>query len=97
MRTFTDVIKTLYDEKENLRARFCVSEIGVFGSFVRGEQNEKSDIDILVDFAGKVTLFDLIDLEDYLDAKLEIKVDLVLKRALKPHIGERVLKEVVYL
>lgn len=97
MKTLDAIAKTILAEKENLRKRFNVSEVGIFGSYVRGEQNEKSDIDILVDFAGKVTLFDLIDLEDYLDAKLETKVDLVLKRALKPHIGERVLKEVIYL
>lgn len=74
MRTFTDIVKTLRDEKEILRARFCVSEIGVFGSFVRGGQNEKSDIDILVDFTGKVTLFDLIDQRTILMPDLRLRL-----------------------
>lgn len=97
MKTLEDIKNTLLTEKENLRNRYHVSEIGVFGSFVRGEQTEQSDVDVLVDFDGEVSLFDLVYLEDYLQDKIGIKVDLVLKSALKPYIGKRILQEVIYL
>jgi len=77
-----------------LRRRFKVKDIGVFGSYVRGEQTKKSDVDILVEFKEPVGFFEFIALEDYLADLLGVKVDLVSKKALKPRIGERILKEV---
>ena len=69
--------------------------IGVFGSYVRGEQKRQSDVDVLVEFEEPVGLFEFMDLEMYLTDLLGVKVDLVSKKALKPHIGERILKEVI--
>ena len=83
-------------EKE-LKEKFKVKEIGVFGSYVRGEQRERSDVDILVDFYGTPTFFEFVELENYLSEVLGVKVDLVMKRALKPKIREGVLKEVAYI
>ena len=83
-------------EKE-LKEKFKVKEIGVFGSYVRGEQREGCDVDILVDFYGTPTLFEFVELENYLSEVLGVKVDLVMKRALKPKIREGVLKEVAYI
>lgn len=91
------ISQIISSEKEYLQTVFKVSEIGIFGSYVRGEQTERSDVDILVDFSGNTSLFDVVDLEDYLTQKLDVRVDLVLKKALKPRIGEKILKEVVYL
>ncbi|MEM2169145.1 MAG: nucleotidyltransferase family protein, partial [Candidatus Bathyarchaeia archaeon] len=56
-----------------------------------------SDIDILVEFEEPPSLFEFMDLEDYLSKLLGLKVDLVTREALKPRIGERILREVVYL
>ena len=71
--------------------------IGVFGSYVRGEQKEGSDLDVLVEFEEPVGLFEFMALENYLSDLLGVKVDLVSKKALKPHIGKRILEEVIMI
>ena len=96
MKTLEEVKKILTGQREELRQRYKVKEIGIFGSFARGEQNKRSDIDILVEFDEPVGLFEFMDLEEYLGKLLGARVDLVSRGALKPRIGERILKEVVY-
>ncbi len=87
----------LAEHKQQLKQKFHVKEIGVFGSFVRGQETKKSDIDILVEFNRPVGLFAFMDLEEYLSMILKAKkIDLVTKKALKPHIGAHILKEVIY-
>jgi len=86
------IIKALQDE---IRKKYKVKEIGVFGSVIRGEQKAASDIDILVDFEDSADLFDFVGLGFYLEEKLGQKVDVVPKRGLKKAIRESVLKEVV--
>ena len=77
----------LAGHKQELRERFKVKDVGVFGSYVKGKQRKKSDIDKLVEFEEPVGLFDFIGLEEYLASLLGVKVDLVSKKALKPRIG----------
>ncbi len=89
--------KKLLEHKSELQKKFKVKEIGIFGSYVRGEQKDMSDVDILVEFEETPTLLEFVELEDYLSRILGVKVDLVMKRALKPRIRENVLKEVVYV
>jgi hypothetical protein len=91
-----DVLKK--HEKE-LKKKFGVSEIGIFGSYLRGEHKKSSDIDILVEFYPKaeMDLIKFVELEEYLSDLLGIRVDLVMKSALKPKIGKQILKEVIYL
>jgi len=83
--------------KPILRERFKVETIGIFGSYVRGEQKRKSDVDILVEFSETPSLFEFVELEDFLSQKLGIKVDLVMKDALKPRIKDSILSEAVYI
>lgn len=83
--------------KEELRERFRVKEIGIFGSYVRGGQKKRSDVDILVEFDEPIGFFKFLELEEYLEKLLGVKVDLVTKKALKPRIGEYILKEVVFV
>lgn len=83
--------------KPLLRERFKVNGIGIFGSYVRGEQDENSDLDVLVDFNGRVGFFKFLELEEYLQDLLQLKVDLVSRKALKPRIGRNILREVVML
>jgi predicted nucleotidyltransferase len=71
--------------------------MGIFGSYVRGEQNETSDVDVLIDFEQAPSLLKFIELENYLSDTLGVKVDLVMKRVLKPRIGKNILAEVIYL
>ncbi len=78
-----------------LRERYSVKSLGVFGSYVRGEQKKRSDLDLLVEFEHAPDLFKFMDLEDYLRKQLGIKIDLVPRRALKGEIGKRILNEVV--
>lgn len=89
-----DILK---QEKKNLISRYHISELGVFGSFVRNEQHKRSDVDILVDFNQPISAFKFIDLKFELTEKLGAKVDLVSKKALKPRIGKRILAEVEYI
>ena len=93
-----EVIKgILAKHKNELCERFKVKTIGVFGSYVRGEQRRKSDVDVLVEFKEPIGFFEFMDLENYLTDLLGIKVDLVSKKALKPHIGKRILEEVIII
>lgn len=97
MLTLEEIEAILKAHRRELEARFRVKEIGVFGSYVRGEATERSDVDILVDFYEIPSLLKFIELEEYLEDLLGIKVDLVMKSALKPKIGEHVGREVIYV
>ncbi len=92
-----DIEDTLERHKPMLKEKYSVKEIGVFGSYVRGEEKEGSDVDILVDFHETISLFDFVALEEYLSDLLGVKVDLVMKSALKPRIGRNIKREVVYV
>jgi uncharacterized protein len=87
-------IKILRQHLPELKEKYSVSSLGVFGSFIRGEQTKDSDLDVLVQFDKKPGLLKYIELENYLSDLLGIKVDLVMKSALKPNIGARILNEV---
>lgn len=91
----THILATLSAHRARLSARYHMAELGVFGSYVRGEQDAQSDIDILVAFTVTPSLFTLVALEDELQALLGRPVDLAVKSALRPHIGKRILREVV--
>jgi hypothetical protein len=78
-----------------LSERYHVQSLGVFGSYVRDEQHADSDVDVLVTFDTPPSLLKFIELENYLSDVLGVRVDLVMKDALKPMIGERILSEVV--
>jgi len=83
--------------KEEVSKKYKVSEIGIFGSFVRGDQGKRSDIDILVEYEEIPDLFEFINLERYLQRLLRKKVDLVRKEAIRSELKDRILKEVVYI
>lgn len=92
------MIESILNERRELLAReYGVSRIGVFGSHARGEAGPDSDIDVLVEFSRPVGFFKFLELEERLGEWLGAKVDLVTRAALKPHIGRRVLTEVVML
>ncbi len=82
--------------KPRLRHGFNVSEIGIFGSYARGKERKGSDLDVLVEFSTPISLFRFVELEELLGKELGVKVDLVMRDALKPRIRERVLSEAVY-
>ncbi|MFZ1935759.1 MAG: nucleotidyltransferase family protein [Thermoguttaceae bacterium] len=81
--------------KARAAVRYKVKELGMFGSFARGEQSDQSDIDVLVEFEEGADLFDLMGLTLYLEEELQRKVDVVSKRALREELRGSVLREVV--
>ncbi len=100
MKKSLDEIKTiLRAHKEELKEKYGVKEIGIFGSYVRGEATGESDLDILVEFDpdAKISLLEFVELENYLGDLLGLRVDLVEKSSLKPRIGKNILREVVNL
>ncbi len=82
-------------ELPRLRREYAISSLGLFGSYVRGEQRQGSDLDILVEFSKIPGMLRFLDLERELSHLLGVSVDLVQKEALKPAIGKRILAEVV--
>ncbi|MGA3061392.1 MAG: nucleotidyltransferase family protein [Candidatus Bathyarchaeia archaeon] len=99
MKGIRQIKKRLEELKPVLEKEFQVETIGVFGSYCRGEQTKKSDIDILVEFAQEahIGLFKYVDLELFLSEQLGGKVDLVIKSGLKPSLKDQILNEVVYV
>jgi len=97
MLTLQDIKSKLKEIMPFLREKYNVDKIGIFGSFARGEQNEGSDVDILVEFIGSMTLFRFVDLKRFLEERLNIDVDLVTKNGLKPIIKDDILSETIYI
>jgi uncharacterized protein len=97
MKSIAEIKRILKKRRDDLQKRYGVREIGVFGSFVRGEENEHSDIDILVEFSNIPDLFEFIRLENSLRRSLGRKVDLVRKGSIRPELKRNILSEVVML
>jgi predicted nucleotidyltransferase len=96
-KSIEEIKAVLREHKDEVIRKYRVTELGIFGSFARGEQKNRSDIDILVKFDGLPDIFTYIELEDYLKKLLGKKVDLVRKEAIRPELKKRILKETVYL
>jgi uncharacterized protein len=91
----SDIIKKLREHLPEITQQFRVKSLLIFGSYVRGRQRKRSDLDILVEFSEAPSFFEFLALERYLSNLLGVKVDLVMKEALKPAIGKHVLAEAV--
>lgn len=83
--------------KPILEKEYGIKNIAIFGSYVRGEEKSDSDLDILVEFEKPIGLLKFVDLKLKLSEVLGVKVDLVMKSALKPRIGKKILEEAIYL
>ncbi len=97
MKNKDEILKTLKELKPILEKDYNITEIGLFGSYLRGEQNQDSDIDILLDHKSGLTFFKLLDLETLLNKTFNIKVDIAFKKYLKKNIGKHILSEVTYV
>ncbi len=97
MTTAREINNTLRCHLGDLRQRYGIKRIGLFGSYARGEQHPESDIDLLVEFVRPIGFIQFMRLEGQLEVLLGGKVDLVTRKALKPHIGRRILDEVQYV
>jgi len=96
MKTIKEIEETIKKHEKELEERFKVKRIGIFGSYARGDQNEKSDIDILVEFKDPVG-FLFIHLADYLEEILGAEVDLVTPDAIKPNRRKYIMEEITYV
>ena len=94
-KSLAEWIAILEAEKPELAKRYGVQSLGVFGSFVRGEEKPDSDLDVLVEFVAPPSLFEYVRLQNEISDLLGVSVDLVMKSALKPEIGKRILEEVI--
>ena len=90
-----EIARVLREHLPELEDRYGVSSLGIFGSYVRGEEGDESDLDILVEFDRPIGLFGFGALEDHLTSLISVEVDLVPRRALRKRIGEQILEEVV--
>ena len=97
MANLDEIIRILATEKAQLAKQYGIKQVGIFGSYVRGEERPDSDLDILVELErpARISLIDLVELELYLSELLGVKVDLVLRKNLRPRIGERIQAEVI--
>jgi predicted nucleotidyltransferase len=93
--TVKPYITKLRRNKRSLSTNYGIKSLGIFGSYVRGEQRRGSDLDVLVSFSEVPSMLGFIRLERHLSEILGIKVDLVIEDSLKPRVGDRILSEVV--
>ncbi len=97
MKTLKEIQDLLKAHQAELRDKYRVRELGIFGSVVRGEQKRGSDVDILVDFDQAPDLLKFCEVEIYLEKILRQKVDLVRKPALRPELRDQILSEARYI
>jgi predicted nucleotidyltransferase len=97
MYTTNQILAILRDKKEYLQKRYPISELGIFGSYARGDFNEKSDIDILVDFNKRIDGFEYIRLAHELEDTFKQKVDVVSRRGIKPQYLPYVEKSLIHV
>lgn len=99
MLTKDEILNKLREIKPELYNKFYIKNLGLFGSYARGENSESSDIDILIEYDENTpfSLFTLIGAEDFLTKLFNIKVDLVNKKSIKPDLKDNILDEVVFV
>jgi len=94
MKPLYEIKQVLASQKSYLYDKYGIMEIGIFGSYIRGEQRPDSDLDILIELSrpAKISLFGLVQLESYLSDLLDIKVQTAIKRNLKPRLQSHILQ-----
>ena len=93
--TLEEILDTIKKLMPLLEKEYRIKSLGVFGSYAKGKQKKRSDIDILVEFEESPSLLKLVRLQNYISKALGTKVDIVLKKTLRPNIGRHILSEVV--
>lgn len=91
------ILEILKDRKPDLQKRYPISELGLFGSYARGDFNEHSDIDILVDFNARIDGFDYIRLAHELEDAFKYKIDMVSRKGIKPKYLPFVEKSLIHV
>jgi len=92
-----EIVLFLKSHKEEFRKKYGVLKIGLFGSYVRGEESEDSDIDIVVEMKDENIFRNFFNLEQYLRDNLHQNVDLGIESAIKPFVKDRLAQEILYV
>lgn len=92
-KNLNEILSRLREILPHITQKYKVSSIEIFGSYVKNEQSNDSDLDLLVSFSKVPTLLKFIELKNYLSDKLQVEVDLVMKDSLRPRIGQNILNE----
>jgi predicted nucleotidyltransferase len=95
MKSLEEIKEIIRIHREELEGRYRVKSIAIFGSYVRGEEKEESDIDLLVEFNGPVSLLHMVSVENYLSDLLGMKVDLVPRKNIREELREVIIKEAI--
>ncbi|MCL0034738.1 nucleotidyltransferase family protein [Dehalococcoidia bacterium] len=95
MKKFREIKEIINQRRKELEKKYKVKSIAIFGSYVRGEQIEDSDIDILVEFTKPVSLLHIVSVENYLSDILGIKVDVIPKKNIHEELKEIILSEAI--
>jgi predicted nucleotidyltransferase len=96
MTELSSIKQILTQLKPELTEKYFVNSIGLFGSIVRDDFTENSDVDIIVDFSKPIGI-EFIDLADYIESKLSKKVDLVSRNGIKPKYFHQIEPEIIYV
>jgi predicted nucleotidyltransferase len=96
MKTLNEIKKIIQQHRYDLEEKYKVKKIAIFGSYARGEQNNESDLDIIVEFKAPVGLL-FVHLADFLEEILEVKVDLTTTDAIKPNRRKYIFDELTYV
>ncbi len=97
MYSTSQILTILKEKKEYLQKRYPISELGIFGSYARGDFNEKSDIDILVDFNARIDGFEYIRLAHELEDTFNQKVVVVSRKGIKPQYLPYIEKSLIHV
>ena len=96
MTDLTSIMQILTQLKPELIQKYFVNSIGLFGSVVRDDFTDKSDVDIIVDFSKPIGI-EFIDLAEYIEIKLSRKIDLVSRNGIKPKYFHQIQSEIIYV
>lgn len=97
MKNLQEIKAILGQVKSLVQEKYQISELGIFGDYVKGEVKENSQVNILIDYTEPLSLLDLVDMEYYLSDLLKVKADVISKNGLKGKRRERILSEVIYV
>ncbi len=95
--TTESILKTIKSLKDQIKQSYKAEIKGIFGSYVRDEQTNQSDIDILAEFQQDADLFDFVGLSQFLEERLSCKVDVVSIDSLREELKPYVLREAIYI
>jgi uncharacterized protein len=98
MKTRDQILDFLSQNKKLFRDNYHIEKIGLFGSYARGEQDNKSDLDLLVEFEENTQdLYELkLQIKDFFKTHLGLEVDICREKYIKPRIKKAILKEAIY-